>query len=104
MRVEFKSEGGIAHFPGLSQPIIIDTAALSGEESRRLSGLVAASGFFDLPPTVDQPRPGAADYRRYIITITDGPRHQSVQVYDPIHHQELRSLVDYLKAKSRRQF
>jgi hypothetical protein len=100
VRIEFKSEGGLAHFPGLSKPIVIDTAQLPQGESVQLEGLVDAARFFDLPAVVGLPRPGAADYRKHTITITDGTRSHCVQVYDPIQPQELGKLVAALKTKT----
>jgi hypothetical protein len=101
MRIEFKSEGGIAHFPGLSKPAVVDTAQLPGDESTRIEGLVAAAQFFDLPPQVGGPRAGAADYRKHTITVTDGPRSHRVQVYDPVESPQLRDLIDFLKTRPR---
>jgi len=53
VRVEFKTEGGFAYLPGLSQPVIIDTDGLSPKEAGKLERLVEAAGFFGLrrPPS-----------------------------------------------------
>jgi hypothetical protein len=101
VRIEFKSEGGIAHFPGLSRPIVIDTAQLPQGESEPLEALINAVRFFDLPPAVGQPRPGSADYRTYTLTITDGARSHSIKAYDPIENDALRTLIDSLRTRSR---
>jgi hypothetical protein len=102
VRIEFKSEGGLAHFPGLSGQIAVDTAQMPAGESGQVERLIETAQFFDLPKVLGQPRPGAADYRKYTVTITDGLRSHSVQVYDPIERTALRNLVDFLKTKARR--
>jgi hypothetical protein len=45
-------EGGIANFPGLSQPFMIDSDQLSRQESDELKRLVKATRFFVLPTTM----------------------------------------------------
>jgi hypothetical protein len=102
MHIELKAEGGIAHFPGLSKPAVIDTDQLPAEEARQLEDLVKAARFFDLPPTVGSPHPGAADFRKYTITIEDGPNRRSVQMVTPVEDGDLRRLLDYLRAKTHR--
>ena len=55
MLIEFRSEGGFAHFPGRSRPIEIDTAQISMDEAGRLKELIGAAQFFDLPAVLKQP-------------------------------------------------
>ena len=62
MRIQFKMEGGIASFPGLSKPITIDSDQLPQQESDELKRLVNTTHFFDLPAVIGSPAPGAADY------------------------------------------
>jgi len=45
MRIQFKMEGGIAYFPGLSKPITIDSDQLPTQESDELKRLVNATRF-----------------------------------------------------------
>jgi len=40
MRIEFQTEEGIAYFPGLSRPVVIDSNVLAEEEAGELQGLV----------------------------------------------------------------
>lgn len=101
MQVLFKAEGGIAHFPGLSQPIVIDSATLPDEEAQELQRLVEACRFFQQPLSSNVPPRGAADYRRYTITIDDGQRQHTVHLTDPITEQALSELVRVLEAKAR---
>jgi hypothetical protein len=102
MHIELKAEGGIAHFPGLSKPAVIDTGQLPAEEAGQLENLVRAARFFDLPPMVGSPHPGAADFRKYTITIEDGPHQNSVQIVTPVESGDVRRLLDYLRAKTHR--
>ena len=99
MRIEFQVEGGIAHFPGLSQPVTIDTAKLPKAEAAELRQLVDAAQFFDLPSSA-RSRRGAADYRQYTITIKEGDRRHTIRVSDPIEDQALQALVDYISRKA----
>src|SRR5215472_1510504 len=63
MRITFQSQGGIAFFPGLNRPVVIDTAQLPAEERSKLEGLLQSTRFFALPASVGQTRRGAADVR-----------------------------------------
>src|SRR5262245_12137505 len=99
MRIQFQVDGGIAYFPGLSQPVTIDTAQLSQAEAAELGHLVDAAQFFDLPAAVSRRR-GAADHRQYTITVEDGRRRHTVQLSDPVEGQALQALVDYISQKA----
>jgi hypothetical protein len=101
MQVQLTMEGGIAHFPGLSRPVVIDSAALSDEEVGELQRLVAAARFFEQPPSAGPPPRGAADYRRYTLVVADGERRHSVQVTDPVADQGLRELLRFVETKAR---
>jgi emfourin len=101
MRVEFTMEGGLAHFPGLSKPVVIESSQLSEEEAAELGRLVEATRFFDLPPKVNIPPHGAADYRRYTVTIQAGARRHTVELTDPVKTPELQRLLSFLKVKAR---
>ena len=69
MRVIFQSEGGIAHFPGLSRPVTIDGDQLPEPAAAELRQLIETARLFDQPAQVGSPARGAADYRRYTITV-----------------------------------
>ena len=101
MRIEFKMEGGFAHFPGLSKPVVIDTDQLSQEESAMLEQQVQKARFFDLPGKVNVPRKGAADYYQYTITIQRGGEHHTIKLVDPIEDTNLNELSHFLKKKSK---
>ena len=100
MRIQFKTEGGIAYFPGLSKPVVIDTDELPTEEASELERLIETAGFFTLPAVIAPPR-GAADYRRYTISVTAPGHSHTVQLTDPVEDPHLQALLGYLKAKAR---
>jgi len=101
MRIEFQTEGGIAHFPGLSRPIVIDSEALATEAASELSRLLEAARFFEQPTVVGMPRPGAADYRQYTITVEEGGRQHSIQLADPVEEPTLQQLLRFLQTQAR---
>jgi hypothetical protein len=102
MRISFRMEGGLAHVPGLSEPVSIDTDELPAEEASELERLIEAARFFELPATSALPR-GAADYRKYTITVATPARSHTAHLTDPIddlHVQELVSHLSRLRAKN----
>jgi hypothetical protein len=101
MRIQFITEGGIAHFPGLSKPVIVDSDQLPAGEAAELTRLVEAARFFDLPAVVGKPPRGAADYYQYSITIEHAGRRHTVQLTDFVEDTYLRQLLDFLRAKAK---
>ena len=101
MRIQFEMEGGLAYFPGLAKPIVIDTDQLSDQAAMEIEKIVAQANFFALSKTVGKPAPGAADYRQYTITIQDGKKSHTVTTFDPIQDPKLQALVQYLQTKAR---
>jgi hypothetical protein len=102
MRMQVHIEGGLAHFPGLAKPIELDTATLPAQDAEEMRRLVAAALFFELPASVGQPpMRGAADYRRYTITVDDGSAHHTVQVTDPVTDPHLQALITFAQKHRR---
>jgi hypothetical protein len=101
MRIELKTEGGIAHFPGLSRPVVIDSATLSAEDDAELKRLIESARFFERLPTVGTPPRGAADHRQYTISVEDGGRRHTVRLADPVEDPSLRQLLRFLQVKAR---
>jgi len=99
MRIDFRADGGLAAFPGLSAPVTIHCDALPPAENRRVRDLVRRAGFFALPPADRQPP--APDARSYTIAIDDGQRCRTVTLREPIADPALRDLVDTLRDKAR---
>jgi hypothetical protein len=101
MQVQLQIDGGFAFMPGLSKPTTIGSETLSSQEIDKLRQLLDAVHFFELPPVINTPKPGAADYRRYTITVDDGSKHHKVQMTDPIQDPNLQALLTFLKTKKR---
>ncbi|MGH8610873.1 MAG: protealysin inhibitor emfourin [Gammaproteobacteria bacterium] len=101
MHVVFTSEGGIAHFPGLSAPVTIESDKLSNADAAELERLVGAARFFDLPSALGVPPRGAADYHRYTVTIDSGTCRHTVQLAEPIADAAIHRLVAFLRAQAK---
>jgi hypothetical protein len=99
MRIAFRSEGGIAAFPGLAKPVTIQCDALPTEEGARLRALVERANFFALPK---QTRPDAdiADARSYTIEVDDGAQCRTVTIREPIADPAVRALVSALRERA----
>jgi len=103
VQITFQSQGGIAFFPGLNRPVIIDTAQLPGEERSKLEGLLQSTRFFSLPASVGQRQRGAADIREYTLRVEDETRDHTVHVTEPFDHPELEQLIMQLRSHARAQ-
>jgi hypothetical protein len=101
MKITFEMDGGFAHIPALSGPVIIDTAKVDPKVATQLESLVRQSRFFDQPARADTVAKGAADYRTYSITVEDGPRIHTSQFTDPIMDANLARLVSRLRTIAR---
>jgi hypothetical protein len=103
MRVIFQSEGGVAHFPGLSRPVTIEGDQLPEPAAEELRQLIEAARLFDRPAQAGSAPRGAADYRQYTITVeADGRRH-TVRVVEPIEDPALQRLVRFLQEQAKAQ-
>src|SRR5689334_20342225 len=100
MRIQLKIDGGLAYFPGLSKPRVIDSADLPAAEANRLRQLVDAAGIFEQPAGNRTLPKGAADYRQYTITVEDGRRQRTLRLTDPIANPNLQALVEYLRTRA----
>jgi hypothetical protein len=69
MRIQFKTEGGVAFIPHLSQLATVDSNDLSNEQREELRRLITEARFFELPQRLGSPPPGAADYQQHVITV-----------------------------------
>jgi hypothetical protein len=97
MKITFKMDGGFAYLPAFSKPFIIDTAQIDSQEANQLEQFVRESRFFEQPAQKGFVAKGAADYRKYTITIEDSPRVHSIQVTDPIADAHLQRFVSHLR-------
>jgi hypothetical protein len=101
MRVTFQTEGGIAHFPGLSQPVTIETDQLPEQEAAELRELMGAARLLDRPAQMGKAARGAADYRQYTITVEAQGRRYTVRLTDPIEDPVLQRLLRFLQDKAK---
>jgi hypothetical protein len=99
MRVELLTEGGVAFFPGLSKPIVVDSATLPEAEARQLEQLVADARFFELPAASRALPKGGGDMRSHTITVKDGRRTHTVRLIEPIEDPHLQALIEFLQAQ-----
>jgi hypothetical protein len=98
MRIAFTTEGGVAFFPGLSRPAVIDSRDLSAGAAAELERLLSSAHFFELPEESRALRRGAADYRQYTITVQNQGRRHTVRLADPVESPALQALLDFLRS------
>ena len=97
VRITLKTEGGLAHFPGLQQPVQVAVPALPNEAQSQLHNLIEACDFFNLPERPARPAPGAADYRTHVITVETAHKTHTVTVYEPVKDEHLRQLIQLVR-------
>jgi hypothetical protein len=99
MRVELQTDGGIAYFPGLSKPVVVNSADLPKAQASQLQQLIDDAHFFELPAAPRARPKGAADMRSYTITVEDGRRRSTVRLVDPVEDTNLQALIEFLEAQ-----
>ena len=99
MRVEMQTDGGIAYFPGLNKPIVVDSSKLPNKQAAQLQQLIDSAHFFELPAASRSLPKGAADLRRYTITVADGQRRRTVRLNDPVEDAQLQALIEFLQGQ-----
>jgi hypothetical protein len=93
MRVALETRGG---FGGLTTTKTIDSDKLPTEQANKLSLLVNASNFFNLPATIAYSGP-ARDFFQYKLAIeTEGKKH-TVAVDEPAASPELKTLIQLIR-------
>lgn len=101
MRIQLTIDGGITYFPGLSQPLALESDELPGAEVAELERLAGAARVFEQPAVTD-PAPGSADHRTYTITVEDAGREHTFRVSDPIGNPDVAALIRAVQAAARR--
>jgi hypothetical protein len=96
MKITYNRDGGIAHFPGLSAPISVDTATLPAAQAERLEQLCADAQLFERPQA-RPPSPPVADAYAYTLTIQQGRRRRTLQLHDPVEGEKLQALLEFLE-------
>src|SRR5918996_1266496 len=103
MRVIFQTEGGIAHCPGLSRPVTIETDQLPEQEAAELRELMGAARLLDRPAQAGKAARGAADYRQYAITVEADNRQYTVRLTHPVEDPHLQRLLPFLREQAKAQ-
>jgi uncharacterized membrane-anchored protein len=80
MRITFKTDGGLAFFPGLAQPFVFDSSQLEKRDAKTLQRLIDKAEFFELPTMIGQTLQGAADMQTQTLTIEDGAKSKTVKL------------------------
>jgi hypothetical protein len=93
-------EGGLAHFPGLSAPIVIDTETLPPLERQRLEGLVSGARLLEQPMSVGSAA-GKADQRTYLLSVENAGQSHAVRVIEPVEDPGMQMLIDELQRRQR---
>jgi len=102
MRVELQTDGGVAYFPGLNKPVVVDSGDLPKAQASKLQQLIDSAHFFELPAASRSIPKGAADMRSYTITIADGRRRRTVRLSDPIEDPQLQALIAFVQGQGGR--
>ena len=98
MKLHFERSGG---FAGLRQTHDLGPADLTPEDTAELNHLIDSSHFFDLPAQVHAPNPGA-DRFHYKLALDTGNRQHTVELDDAAVPANVRPLIDWVAAKSRK--
>jgi hypothetical protein len=102
VRLRLEQSGGVAAIPGLSQPVELDTAGLSRDESSTIEGLVHRTGILEGGVRSVSGPAGGADLRDYTITVEDGGAVTTVHLRDPITDDGVAALVEQLQSHRHR--
>jgi len=102
MRIVFTSEGGLAFFPSLSMPAVINSHDLSEPRRPSWSGCSILHASSTWPQDSRALHCGAADYRQYTITVEKGRRRHTVLLMDPVENPQLQMLLDLLRRHAQR--
>ena len=79
MKVTLKTEGGLAHFPGLARPLEISTDNLSPEEAEEFARKLREARPFGRPSDVDVE--DLPDARRYTVTVEEESGREETLVF-----------------------
>lgn len=96
MKLTLRTEGGLAYFPGLARPRVLDSTALTSQDAHELEHLLANAHIFDRSKKVDTPARGA-DRMRYTLMIDDGAHQYTLRVSDPVQDQHVQALLAFIK-------
>jgi hypothetical protein len=96
MRISFSESGGVAFFPGLSKPRLLDVETLPEAQQQELRALVEAARFFALPQSTPA-RATPRGLQQYTLTISEGERQRTVCVPAPVTSGPLQGLLQCVR-------
>ncbi len=101
MRIQLSMDStGIGYFPGLAEPVTIDSRHLPEEKANELECLVKDACFFDQPAQPQEAARGLRDARQYTITIQEGRRRHTITLSDPVDDPALQKLLDEIQSQA----
>ena len=95
-----RTEGGLAHFPGLAKERTVSFDDLASSERQEIAVLADRADFFDCTPADDTPRP---DARTYTVGLTIDGRSREITVAEPIRDPAMAKLVSVVRRLSKTQ-
>jgi hypothetical protein len=99
MRIQLKTDGGIAYFPGLAKPRELTPDDLTEADQKTLESLTEEADFFNLPPDMTHAAQGAADYQSYTLTIEMAGNQHTVHFSDLTEDRQLADLLAFIQSK-----
>ena len=100
MRLTLTRSGGFAGL--LPPPVTLDTAALSGNVAKRIEGLVASAGFFNLPHTLAAPIRQPDRLQFTVRVVTDDGREHAVTCDEEVASEPFLELVRAVQKETRK--
>jgi hypothetical protein len=97
MRIEFERSGG---FMGLTQAVIVDTAAMEPHEADELTAMVETANFFELPELMTAASAGS-DRFQYRLTIEASELKHTVVTTEMAAPEALQPLLQRLNMLAR---
>lgn len=93
IKITYRREGGIAYFPGLAKPVMLDSGDLSDSDAQQLNDL--------LKVVESQPRSKGvlrgADMQTYVIEIQEETSARVIRLSEPVDDPDGQALVDFLE-------
>jgi hypothetical protein len=88
--------GGFAAIPGLSKPIVLDTAHLPETTAAALETLVSELAGSALPKVIPPPR-GAADFRTLRLQVESPELSETWEFTDAVRDRVLSALIELVE-------
>lgn len=96
--IRVKTEGGIAHFPGLAREKVIPFEQLRPDDRREIARLAEEAQYFSCGVSDHPPRP---DARTTSLCLTIDGRYREMRVSEPLDEGPLSQLLAKVRQLSR---